>query len=108
MKDKTAFPKVGDNILTYVGDGCAHPDPKYTKMMPKGTMGRGSSPTGTTGNRSANMIHEAHGPACCIKATLYKPNAAEASATQRNVKIMPSAVGVNDFWKSKRTYNQAV
>ncbi len=108
MKSKSTFQPVGDNVLAYVGDGCAHPDPRYTKSMARGTMGRGSSPTGTAAHRSGTKINEATGPRCCVKATLYKANAAEASTTQRNVKIMPSAAGIGDFWKSKRTYNQAV
>ena len=80
---------------------------KYTTSVPKKTMGRGSSPTGTTGKRGAVKINEANGPKCHIVSTLYKRNAAAASETQRNVRVMPSAIGNRDFW-SKRQYGQGV
>lgn len=96
------FPVVGDSVLSYVArGGCAKP--QRGKVTAKGTEGRGSSPTGTMAVRSSHKIQEAQGPRCCVKATLYKSNAAEASAVQRNVRIMPSAAGVGDFWK-KRQY----
>jgi hypothetical protein len=104
----SSFAAVGDNVLSYVGSGAAHPDPRYTTPEPKGTMGRGKSPTGTKANRSNKMIGEISGPKCCVTATLYKPNASSASATERNVRIMPSAMGRQDFWKSRNAYQSAV
>ena len=96
------FPTVGDSVLSYVArGGCGKPN--KGKLVAKGTEGRGKSPTGTMASRSSTKIHEAQGPRCTVKATLYKSNAAEASQTQRNVRIMPSAAGVGDFWK-KRQY----
>lgn len=100
-KTTTSFPTVGDSVLSYVGSGGAAKRSGYTIEMPVKTMGRGSSPTGTTGNKSGKMIHEANGPKCTITGTLYSANAAEASATQRNVKIMPSATGSGDFWRAR-------
>lgn len=102
---KTAFPTVGDSVLSYVGSGaCTHP--QRGKLEAKGTMGRGASPTGTKSDRGATLIHEAMGPKCSIVAKLYQANAAESSATERNVRIMPSAVGVGDFWKARATTGQ--
>jgi hypothetical protein len=79
---------------------------RNTITVAKGTQGRGKSPTGTTGHRSSTMIHEANGPACTIKATLYKQNAAEAGLQQRNVRTMPSAIGNRDFWSARQTTGQ--
>lgn len=36
---------------------------------------------------------------------MYAPNAPEASLTQRNVRVVPSAIGNRDFW-SKRQFGQ--
>lgn len=95
-------PVVGDSVLSYVGSGRASkPDNRMVKVVPRGTEGRGSSPTGTSAIRGSSKISEACGPRCCIKATLYESNAAAAGEQTRNVKIMPSAAGVGDFWKSR-------
>lgn len=103
----TSFPTVGDSVLSYVGSACAaKPSNKHVQVVPKGTMGRGKSPTGTMASRSSTKISEADGPRCCVKATLYQANAAEASATTRNVKIMPSATGESDFWKARSKTGQ--
>jgi hypothetical protein len=104
---KTAFAAVGDNVLSYVGSGSPS-RPQYGTLEAKGTMGRGSSPTGTKANRGATMIKEANGPKCTITGVLYKANAAEASATERNVRIMPSAASAeSDFWKARKVTGQA-
>lgn len=100
-KTTTSFPTVGDSVLSYVGNGGAAKRSGYTIEMPVNTMGKGSSPTGTTGKRGSTMIHEADGPKCTITGTLYSANSAEASATQRNVRIMPSISGVSDFWRAR-------
>jgi len=100
-KTTTSFPTVGDSVLSYVGTGGAAKRSGYTIEMPVHTMGRGKSPTGTTGKRGSSMISEADGPKCTIVSTLYKANAAEASATARNVTIMPSRAGISDFWRAR-------
>lgn len=98
---KSEFGTVGHSPLSYVGGGAAHPNMKYTKSVAKGTMGRGSSPTGTMASRSNVKLNEGDGPKCSIQATLYKPNAAEASATERNTYVVPSKAGVGDFWSER-------
>ena len=100
---KSDFPTVGNSVLSYVGCGGAAKRSKYTIPVSKGTMGRGSSPTGKAAIRGSNKIEEASGPRCTVVAKLYEKNAAEASNSQRNVRLMPSAAGVGDFWK-KRQY----
>ena len=94
------FPQVQDNILDYVGHGTPQPNIRG-RMIPKGTQGRGSSPTGTKSNRPNYQIHEANGPRCYIQATLYKSNAADASQQPRSLRIMPSAAGISDFWAAR-------
>lgn len=100
-KTTTSFATVGNSVLSYVGNGCAAKRSGYTISVPVETMGRGKSPTGMTGKKGNNLIHEADGPKCTITGTLYSANAAEASMSQRNVKIMPSASGETDFWRAR-------
>lgn len=95
-------PTMGDKPLNSIMCKGGHADrSRYTISEPKKTMGRGASPTGTAGKKGRSMIHEANGPACHVSATLYKRNAAEASATERNVRILPSAIGNRDFWDKR-------
>jgi len=102
------FGTVGDSPLSYVGDGKASSSSKYTKSMPKGTMGRGSSPTGRAGNKGSSLIKEANGPKCSVQTTLYKANASDANMTQRNVYTVPSAAGVGGFWKERSRQGQVM
>lgn len=107
MADKTttSFPKMGDEWITKNLINCSGNRSPYTTPIPKKTEGRGASPTGVKKNRGASMINEAHGPTFRPVTTLYKQNAAEASATCRNTKLVPSAVGDRDFWAA-RQYSQ--
>lgn len=109
----TNFPKMGDSLAENLVNMSGQRSP-YTKMVPKKTMGRGASPTGVAGHRSGYMIKEAHGPCFRIKSVLYKQNAAEASATLSNTRMMRVAVpredrvgSASDFW-TKRQYGQRV
>jgi hypothetical protein len=105
------FPMMGESVLSHVMcSGSAKPGP-YTTSVARKTMGTGKSPTGSTGgSKNHTEIHEANGPACHVQHSLYRANAAEASATQRNVRIVPSVVPRQDrkgsagtFW-AKRQY----
>lgn len=62
--------------------------------------GVGGMLDGATANHRQGVM-EPHGASFKISATLYKQNAAEASATQRNVRLVPSAIGNRDFWASR-------
>lgn len=102
----TSFPKMGDDgipdsVVNMSGDRSA-----YTKLVGRKTEGRGASPTGVKKNRGKSMIHEANGPQFRPTTTLYVQNAATASDTQRNTRIMKPAMGDRDFW-SKRQYRQS-
>lgn len=101
------FQTVGHSPMSYVGSGAAHPNSKYTISVPRGTMGRGSSPTGSTGNRGSSLIRNADGPKCHIVATLYKPNAAEANMTQKRTYNVPSKAGEGDFYMEKSRQGQS-
>jgi hypothetical protein len=115
MKDmpayKSDFPLMGEDVVHQVVNVSGNRSP-YTKEVPKQTMGRGKSPTGVMASRGRSVINEAHGPRCYIQETLYHANAAESSATERNVKIMPKSMSRPDtggalsgFW-AKREFGQ--
>lgn len=95
------FPTVGDSVLSYVGCAGAA-KAQRGKKVPSGIMGRGKSPTGTMGYKSNHKIQEANGPKCQIVARLYEANAACASETRRNVRLLPSAAGTGDFFKARK------
>ena len=107
----TSFPTMGEEIPHSIMNLSGNRSP-YTTTVSKKTMGRGSSPTGKYTYRGQSLINEAHGPRCHIVATLYAPNAAEASATQRNTRILPNVIERPDrvgsavtFW-DKRKFGQ--
>lgn len=105
-KTTTSFPTVGDSVLNYVGKGAAtRPNSKYVISVSKETEGRGKSPTGTMASKS-NKLREKTGPKCTVVAKLYQANAASAGDQMRNVRLMPSATGISDFWKARSKTGQ--
>lgn len=102
------FGTVGENVLSFVGSGAAHPNSKYTTPLKRNVLGGGGMPAGTMASRSNIKLNEADGPKCTIVATLYKPNAADAGAQTRNVKLVPSKAGVGDFWNEKMRSGQVI
>jgi hypothetical protein len=102
------FNTVGDKPLSFVGSGQPSKPSPYTKSLPKNTMGRGASPTGTMAIRSNVKLPESGGPKCTVVATLYRPNAAEASAQLRNTHNIPSKAGVGDFWQERARQGQVI
>lgn len=99
-----SFPTVGTSVATSVVNQSGAPS-KNTKSVPKKTQGRGASPTGAKANRQG--VQERLGAKLAPQATLYAQNAAEASATQRNVVTVQSAIGNRDFYL-RRQYGQGV
>lgn len=100
------FPTVGDSPLSYVGNGVPQPNVRG-RMVPRNKMGTGSSPTGSKVNRTNSLkMQDSDGPRCFVQETLYKANAADASAQPRSLRIMPSAAGVSDFWKARTVTSQ--
>ncbi len=104
----SAFGAVGESPLSYVGSGKAPANSKYTKKLPKNSMGTGTSPTGEKGVRANKKMPETGGPKCEVVATLYHQNAAEASAQQRNTYLLPSKAGVGDFWAERSRQGQVI
>lgn len=94
-KITTTFEKMGDN-MAHVMNLSGVPSP-YTMSQPKKGGGVRVQNSGTNAIKGRTMIHEANGPACKIKATLYEKNAAEAGLQTRNIRILPSAMGDRDF-----------
>lgn len=110
----STFPKMGEEIPHMLINVSGNRSP-YTQAMPKKTMGRGASPTGRMAVRGRSMIHEAHGPRFHVSTTLYKQNAAEASMTQRNTKMVSPAIHREDgtgsagtFWDKRKYASQGV
>lgn len=97
----THFEKMGESLVQNVVNLSSERSP-YTTTVPRKTQGRGASPTGVKKNKGAYQIREAHGPQFHISATLYAANAAEASTTQRNTRVMRAAVGDRDFWSARQ------
>jgi len=103
----TSFPKMGDEGIPHSFVNMSGERSAYTKLVGRKTMGRGKSPTGVKKNRGRTMINEAHGPVFTpVASRVFTYNASEARQTQRNTKLMPSAMGDRDFW-SKNEYGQS-
>ena len=90
-----SFPTVGTGLAAPVNASGA-PSRNTTLAAKHGASG--GMLEGATANHRAAVLNEPNGPQHRITATLYAPNAAEATATQRNVRIVPSALGNRDFW----------
>lgn len=97
-----SFPTVGKNVAAHA----VTRTPTIAKgggLVRKKNSKGGALESATASHRAG--IQEKLGAQLHPTATLYKQNAAEASATQRNVRTVPSAVGNRDFWY-KRAYGQ--
>jgi len=101
------FDTVGDNALAYVGTGKMHVDTRYTKSTPRNTMGRGASPTGSTGGVRGSTMGERTGPKFTPQMKLYSQNAAEASSVERRTYVVPSKAGSGDFWSERARQGQS-
>lgn len=93
---QSAFPTQGKIAAPVNASGA--PSPHTTLVADHNS--KGGMLAGATANHRQG-VYEPHGAAFKIKATLYAQNAAEASATQRNVRLVPSAIGNRDFWASR-------
>lgn len=98
---RTKFEKVGDQVAANVGLSAR--GPQRGKLVKKGNS-KGGMLEGATAAHRAN-VQERLGPQFQPKVTLYAQNAASATETQRNTRIVQSAVGNRDFYL-KRQYGQ--
>lgn len=96
------FPKMGDQgIPNSVVNLSARPSP-YTISQPRHRSGGADIPgAGDKANRGATLIHNAQGPAPCTFPVLFQQNAACATEGQRNVRLLPRAMGDGGFWASR-------
>jgi hypothetical protein len=56
---------------------------------------------GTKANKGASLIKNAQGPAPTTFPVLYEQNAACATEGQKNVRLLPRAMGDGGFWASR-------
>jgi hypothetical protein len=98
-KTVTTFEKVG----TTVAKGVTAAKPERGRSVKRGNATGGFLEAATANHRP--NIQESLGAKGHPTATLYKQNAAEAGATQRNTVIVPSKAGLGDFYL-RRQYNQ--
>lgn len=103
-KSTTKFTKMGTSAASTVDNLSAAPS-KNTKRVPKKTTVSAAPQPATVSIRQ--HVYERNGASYAPKATLYAQNAAEASATQRNTVVVPSALGNRDFYLRRR-YGQGV
>lgn len=98
-KTTTKFVKMGESIPRGGVVNVSGAKSKNTKLRPKGNASGGMIAAATANHRAG--IQERMGAQLHPSATLYKANAAESSNTQRNTRIVPSALGNRDFWAKR-------
>lgn len=97
----TSPAKMGEEMAHPRANAAQSPNVKY---RPRNNSKGGSIPdAGTAGHRTGHQ--ERLGAKYAPQMPLYEQNAAAASETQKNVRVVPSAVGNRDFW-TKRQYGQ--
>jgi hypothetical protein len=108
-KTTTTFNKVGTGMGSDFVDLTSIPS-RNTTARPRGGGSTTTGPVGMIGPATARVrptIPERLGAQLHPTAVLYRQNAAEAGMTQRNVRLVPSAVGNRDFYL-RRQYGQGV
>lgn len=95
----TSPAKMGEEMAHAQANSSQSPNLQYA---PRHAPSGGAEPA-TASHRTGHQ--ERLGAKYAPQMTLYVPNAAEASQTQRNVRIVPSAVGNRDFFL-RRQYGQ--
>ncbi len=89
---------MGDEELTsHLVNVSGNRSPYTMPVQKKGPTNDGDPSMGTANARSANLIHEANGPRCRTVETINYENSPEKNATGRNLRIMPSKAGIQDF-----------
>lgn len=99
---QSQFPKMGEHeIEGSLTNMSGRPSP-YTTPRPKGgPSGDGESEPSNHRGVGSTATGERNGPTFRPVTTLYKQNAAEASATQRAMRTVPSSLGNRDFWNDR-------
>lgn len=98
----TSFEKMGDSIVDQViGDVGGRQSPNTISRPRSG--GKSDKDPGAAGHRTGKL--ERQGASYAPTAKLYEQNAAAASQTQVNTRLVSSALGNRDFY-AKRQYGQ--
>ena len=105
MADKTTttFPKMGTSNARAVNQSAA--PSRNTKRVKKKSTVSAQPEAATAAHRQG--VQERLGFKGAPQTAMSYPNAPEASQTQRNVRIVPSAVGNRDFY-FRRAYGQGM
>lgn len=93
----TNFPTMGNSAATNWVDVSAQPSVN-TKFVPK-KNGKNDAPVGTKANRKG--VLERNGFKGAPQVNMVYPNCPEAKLEQRNVRLMPTAVGNRDFYQQR-------
>lgn len=103
------FPKMGEHPLEGSLINTSGNRSPYTTPRPKGGPS-GDSESEPSNHRGAGSMAtgEHNGPTFRPVTTLYQQNAAEASATQRAVRTVPSSLGNRDFWDDRASQSGEV
>lgn len=98
---QSQFPKMGEfPLVDSIGDPSALPSGHTTFRPRTGPSSDGESePAGARGRTA--MTGEHHGPVFRPQTTICYPNAPEASATGRGLRILPSVASRNAFWDQR-------
>lgn len=99
----SSFEKMGDSGYEGLMNMSGQRSP-YT--MPQARSGPTTPDMGgeNKANRSATMIHEAHGPT--FRPVASQSYQSEYPETGRSMRTVPSAVGNRDFWAARGNSNQ--
>ena len=101
----TSPAKMGEEMAHPRANAAQSPNVKY---QPRGGAKGGSEPA-TAGGRSGRLLPQSEkerlGAKWAPQMLMSSPQAPEASQTQRNVRVVQSAIGNRDFW-IKRQYGQ--
>lgn len=95
----TSPAKMGESMAVAQTVASESPNVQYRPR----NNGKSDAPEGVKANRTGHQ--ERLGAKYAPQMPLYEQNAAAASETQRNVRVLPSAVGNRDFYL-KRQYGQ--
>ena len=101
---KTTFPAMGDDGIPRSVVNMSGQRAPYTQEVPKQGGQSGDLASGD-GIRTSTEIQHAQGPTLAPITRIYADNAAEATASMRNVRVVPGRGGVDDFYLKRAESN---
>lgn len=99
----SSFPKMGDEGIPHSVLNLSRTSPYTLAVQRPGPKADQDPDVGTKANRSQVEIKNAQGPTAVYTPRAMRPaqNTGFPIETQRNVKLMPSAIGDRDFWAKR-------